>query len=138
MYHQANADSKLATAVILGIQQVLPKTMLYAPPHGELAAAALSAGLSVCHEGFIDRSYLPSGQLVPRSQAGAVIEDIESAIHQTLEIAEHHQVTHQFNGAISLPAETLCIHGDSLVAVQTLTAVRRALEAAGFEIRAKV
>lgn len=137
LYHQANNDRGIAEAVVTAITSTLSNTLLYCPPHGELIEAAKAAKLRVCREGFIDRSYQPDGQLTPRNQVGAVIEDAQLAIHQALEIALHHQVTHLHNGAINMPADTLCVHGDSPVAVQMLTSTRRALEEAGFKIQAK-
>ncbi len=137
LYHQANNDPAIADAVVRGITSTLTNTLLYCPPHGELIKAANNAKLRVCPEGFIDRSYQPDGQLTPRNEQGAVIEDVETAIHQMLEIVLHHQVTHRSNGAINLPAETLCVHGDTPVAVQLLVSARRALEQAGFKIQAK-
>ena len=136
LYHQANNHPDLAKALIIGIQTILPNTLLYAPPHGELSKATASANMGICHEGFIDRGYQADGQLIPRDQIGALIEITETAVHQALEMVQHQQVTHQSNGAITMPVNTLCVHGDSPVAVQTLIAVRRALENIGMQIKA--
>jgi UPF0271 protein len=136
LYNQADRDPGLAAAVAAGVRKILPGRGFYVPPSGALAAAGKAAGLVVRAEGFADRRYLENGWLVPRGECGAVIEDIGSAVAQALEIARDHRVRAISNTLIPLMAKTLCVHGDGLDAVELLTAVRHALEAAGFTIRA--
>ena len=136
LYNQSNVDPTLAQAVVQGIVQILPDTQLYAPPKGELAHAAKAAGLSHCPEGFIDRRYQANGELVPRSELNAVIDDQITAVEQALQIASQQQVRHISGGVIHLPVKTLCVHGDSPQALRILTAVRHVLEEEGYQIKA--
>lgn len=115
LYNQANRDTALAAAVVEGVRKISPKLILYAPPFGALAAAGRAAGLVVRAEGFADRRYRDDGSLVPRSEPGAVISDIDEAVAQAVELAK--------GGVI----ETLCVHGDGPHAVEMLRAIRRAL-----------
>ena len=73
-------------------------------------------------EGFIDRAYRENGQLVPRTESGAVHDSLDLITGQAIALA----------GA----GDTLCIHGDTPGAVQAASATRAALQAAGVEIRA--
>ena len=136
LYNQADRYPALAAAVASGVRTILPGCAFYVPPSGALAAAGKAAGLVVKAEGFVDRRYLENGGLVPRGEPGAVIDELESAVAQALRIAREQNVRASSGALIPLPAETLCIHGDGLEAVELLRAVRQALEAAGFTIRA--
>ena len=136
LYLQADQDPELAAAIAGAAARIVPGCEFYVPPGGALARAGQAAGLIIRPEGFADRRYLPDGRLVPRSQPGAVIEDLETAVAQALRIACKHQVTTTDGGDFPLPAETLCVHGDGHEAVELLRALRQALEAAGFTIRA--
>jgi 5-oxoprolinase (ATP-hydrolysing) subunit A len=135
LYLQANRDAKLAEAVVEGVRKLLPGTAFYVPPGGELAKAGKGAGLRIVPEGFVDRRYGETGDLLPRNEPGAVIEELTTAIAQAKNIALHQQVTSISGNPIPLPAVTLCVHGDGFHATETLRAVRSALETAGVPIR---
>jgi UPF0271 protein len=136
LYLQADGSPLLAAAVAEGVRRVLPGCGFYVPPSGALADAGRAAGLAVQGEGFVDRRYRSDGALVPRGEPGAVIDDIDEAVAQALEIACNHQVRTVAGTLRALTGSTLCVHGDGTDAVALLRAVRNALEAAGFSIRA--
>ena len=123
LYNQADRDPALAAAVVEAVVNVSPDLILYAPPSGNLAAAGREPGLTVCGEGFVDRRYRANGWLVPRSEPGAVISNINEAVAQALDLAR------------SGKFQTLCMHGDGELAVTMLRAVRAAFKAEGFTIR---
>ncbi len=135
LYLQAHRDAALAGAVVAGVKKWLPVCAFYVPPGGELAKAGHHGGLRVIPEGFVDRRYDESGDLLPRSEPGAVIEDQVAASAQATGIALYQRVLSVSGNFIPLPAATLCVHGDGCHAVATLRAVRDALEAAGILIR---
>lgn len=135
LYTQASGSPELAAGVAAGVRRILPGCGFYAPPGGPLAAAGSAAGLSVHGEGFIDRRYLEDGTLVPRDVAGAVIEDLESAVAQAMEIACKQQVSTVANTRFHLHAATLCVHGDGIQALALLQTLRQQLESVGFTIR---
>lgn len=136
LYNQADRDPALAAAVVRGVLRVAPGCVFYAPPAGALADAAKAAGLTVHAEGFADRRYQENGALVPRGETGAVIGDVPTAVAQALEIALRRRVETRGGPWIPLPARTICVHGDGAEAAALLREIRRALEAAGFSIRA--
>lgn len=112
LYNQASRDALLAAAVIEGVMRVSRGLIIYAMPHSELAKAARSAGMTLWAEGFADRRYRDDGSLVPRSEPGAVIEDVGEAVAQALQLAG--------NGIV----QTICVHGDGPDAVDFLRAIR--------------
>jgi UPF0271 protein len=136
LYNQAARDPALAAVVADATARVFPGCAFYVPPAGELAAAGRHAGLRVRPEGFVDRGYASGGGLLPRGETGALIEDPAAAVAQALEIARNRRVRSAEGNFLPLPAETLCVHGDGAAALAILRAVRDALEATGFAIRA--
>jgi UPF0271 protein len=136
LYHQADRSPALAAAVAEGVARIIPGCWFYVPPGGELASAGKKASLRVKTEGFMDRRYAENGALVSRTLPEAVIDDVGAAVLQVLEIVLNHRVRTVGDTWFPMPAETLCVHGDSPRAVEILSAVRQALIASGFAIRA--
>jgi 5-oxoprolinase (ATP-hydrolysing) subunit A len=93
-------------------------------PGSALLARAEAAGLRVVREAFADRAYRPDGTLVPRTEAGAVLDDPAGAADQAVRLARAGGV------------ESVCVHGDSPGAVQLAVAVRAALSDAGLTLAA--
>jgi UPF0271 protein len=101
-----------------------------------LERESLTHGLRVAREAFIDRAYMRDGTLVPRGQEGAVLHDSEIAATRAVLMARDHEVTAIDGTVIRIDADSLCVHGDSRNAIETILLARGALEAAGFSIRA--
>lgn len=107
LYNDAVANRELAKALSdLG----WPLMLLDGSPY-----AAIS-------EGFVDRAYRDDGRLVPRTEPGALITDLSLAADQAVSLAAK--------------VDSLCVHSDTPGAIEILSAARRALEAAGYEISA--
>ena len=136
LYNQSNQDESMAAALVAAIAELQPNTILYCPPHGALINAATEIKLTTCSEGFIDRRYLDNGNLCPRTEQRALIEDIDEAVSQALKIATQQTVTTSNGITIPLSARTLCVHGDSPDAVKLLRLTLSSLEEAGIEIKA--
>lgn len=122
LYHRSLRDPASAAAIVAAVKAWQPSGIVITAPDGELFVAARSAGLTVVTEGYVERGYAPDGQLIPRGSPGDVIEDPVEAASQAVALAR----THRYR--------TLCIHGDSRLAVATATATRAALIDAGFEL----
>jgi len=122
LYNDAVVDAELANTIVRAINEAAPRAALVGLPGSCLAKAAAQNASQFVAEAFIDRAYRPDGQLVPRSEAGAVLTDIDAIISQAVSLAQR--------------ADTLCIHGDTPRAAEAATAVRAALEARGTVIRA--
>jgi UPF0271 protein len=116
LYHRVIEDEEQASAVLDG-SGALP--VLGMP--GALLSGAEAAGRVVFREGFPDRGYRPDGKLVPRGEAGALLEDRAEIAMHAVELAPW--------------VQSLCLHGDSPGAVAHAHAVRRALEADGWALR---
>ncbi len=136
LYNQSNQDEAMAAALVAAIAEVQPNTILYCPPHGSIAKAAAEMNLPICAEGFIDRRYQDDGNLCPRTDPRALIEDVNEAVSQALRISNHETVTTLNGATIPLKARTLCVHGDSHDAMELLRLTRSSLEEAGIQIMA--
>lgn len=122
LYNDAVNDRELADTVAACIVAAAPGAAFVGLPNSEMQHAASRHSLNFVAEGFIDRAYKDNGQLVPRSEPGAVHESLDLVLPQAVSLV----------GKV----DTLCIHGDTPGAVKAATAVRDALEKQGVEIRA--
>jgi UPF0271 protein len=134
LYNQADADPLIANTVTNAIRDMLPQVVIYAPPNGCMMSAAKSADLRFRAEGFIDRRYNADGSLVPRGQAGAVIDDPTAASAQAMEMLLEGKVTSMGGSVVPIKIGTLCVHGDSESVLKILKSTRLALESAGLRV----
>ena len=89
-------------------------------------------GLRVAREGFPDRAYLPDGSLMPRAQAGALIEEPQAVAENAVRLVK--------DGILKdgepIQIDTLCLHGDHPQAVKNARQIRDVLDAEGVKIQA--
>ena len=113
-----------------------PGTSLVLAAGAPAVARVRAAGLDVLQEGFADRAYQPNGELVARQVAGSVYRDPSRAAMQAVGLAVQGTVVTQEGTTLSLPVDTLCIHGDSPHAVSMALAVLHALDGASVAVTA--
>jgi 5-oxoprolinase (ATP-hydrolysing) subunit A len=97
-------------------------------------AAAEANGLSTVSECFADRAYTPDGRLVPRGQAGAVIDDEATVVSRAVEFATKGTTTSLDGTIITVKARSICLHGDTPGAARLARAIRAGLEGEGVAI----
>ena len=136
LYTDAVVDAQLADIIAAVVAEMPGKPVLVGQPGTELEAAAKTHGLRFVAEAFVDRAYRNDGQLVPRSESGAVHSDIAQIQRQAVSLARDGSVRCLDGSTIRVRADTLCIHGDTPGAAEAARAVREALENEGVEIRA--
>ena len=136
LYTDAVVDAQLADIIAAAVAEMPGKPVLVGQPGTELEAAANAHGLGFVAEAFVDRAYRHDGQLVPRSEPGAVHGDIGKIQDQAVSLARDGNVQCLDGSIIPVRADTLCIHGDTPGAAEAARAVREALEKEGVEIRA--
>ncbi len=120
LYNTVVTDERQAAAVVEAVAPYgLP--LLGLPGAASLRIAAAD-GLPTVAEGFADRAYRPDGTLVPRSEPGAVHEDVAVVVAQALHLATE--------------VDSLCVHGDSPGALELAHAVRTGLEDADLTVQA--
>jgi UPF0271 protein len=136
LYNQASRDRALADGIARAVRDFDPSLILFGLSGSELIAAGRAAGLGVAREAFADRGYQRDGSLVPRSQAGALVEDIDEAVERGLRMALEGRVRTPQGEWVSLEIDTLCIHGDNPGALECARRLRAALEGKGLRVTA--
>lgn len=134
LYDRTVHDAEQASAVIAAIQAYDPGLPILGQQGSALLSAAAEAGHPVFHEAFADRAYFPDGTLVPRSADGALLEDPREIAERAVRLAIHGEVEAVDGTVVRLQPHSLCLHGDTPGSVETATAIRKALEAAGVEL----
>lgn len=121
LYNQACRDRTVARSVVVAAAvHQLPVVGL---PNSALAKEAEGL-VSFIPEGFADRRYNPDGSLVPRTDPNAFVHDPAEAVSQVEWLIREKGV------------RTICVHGDNPEAVAFTKAVRAALLARGFTLKA--
>lgn len=131
VHHEAQAAA-LAEAVA-AYDRTLPVLGL---PGSALLRLAAAAGLPTVTEFFADRAYRLDGTLVPRSEPGAVLDDPDEIAARAVRLCTEGTVVATDGTRVSVPAATICLHGDNPQAVEAARRVRAALAAAGVGIAA--
>jgi 5-oxoprolinase (ATP-hydrolysing) subunit A len=121
LYHRVLTDDAQAGAVLAAVR-AFDSSLAVLTMAGVFADRAAASGTRVVMEGFADRAYTADGRLVPRTQAGAVLDDPEEVAQQALRLADSGRI------------ESICLHGDTPHAVDLAVAVRDRLERAGVSI----
>lgn len=134
LYNQAAKDPQLADAIAKAVYACDPALILVGLAGSELIRAGERYGLATRQEVFADRGYQADGCLVPRSQPGALIEDEEQSLAQTLEMVERGHVKSLTGEWASVVAQTVCIHGDGEHALAFARRLRSAFESRGIAI----
>ncbi|MBA2487863.1 MAG: LamB/YcsF family protein [Chloroflexi bacterium] len=135
LYNEAARDLALAMVAARAVGSVSADLVLVGLAGGALLEAGRALGLRVAAEAFADRAYEPDGSLRSRSLPGAVLDPAAAALQAT-SIARDSRVRTSDGTWLSIPADTLCIHGDTPGAAHIARAVRTALLEAGIEVRA--
>jgi 5-oxoprolinase (ATP-hydrolysing) subunit A len=127
LYNVAARDAAVARAIARAVAAVDPALVVIGLAGSQLIAAGQAAGLPVLNEAFADRRYLPSGRLVSRETAGALIVDPADAAEQARVLAAGRAVATLGGGAVRIRADTICLHSDTPGALNIARAVHAAL-----------
>ncbi|MGJ7530071.1 LamB/YcsF family protein [Variovorax sp. GB1P17] len=127
----AAADMAVAKAIVSVVKTIDPALAILAISGTSLEHAAREQALQVFSEVFADRAYLPTGQLVPRSQEGAVLHDAKSAADRLIGFLKTGRMPVLGADPILLKAESICVHGDNAQSVEMARHVQMRLEAEG-------
>lgn len=130
LYNLASQDIAVARAIARAVYDFDRSLILFGLAGSELVKAGKAMGLEVANEGFPDRAYLPDGQLMPRSQEGAVIHQPEIIAANALQLVKEGLIV----DGVKMRIDTLCLHGDNLTALENARAVRQTLERADVKI----
>ncbi|HAH1208949.1 TPA: 5-oxoprolinase subunit PxpA [Escherichia coli] len=136
LYNQAAKEAQLADAIARAVYACDPALILVGLAGSELIRAGKQYGLTTREEVFADRGYQADGSLVPRSQSGALIENEEQALAQTLEMVQHGRVKSITGEWATVAAQTVCLHGDGEHALAFARRLRSAFAEKGIVVAA--
>jgi UPF0271 protein len=125
LYNTTVHDERQAAAVVSAVRTIgavisdTGSLAVLTLPGSALGRLAADAGIPVVTEAFVDRGYRADGTLIPRTEAGAILHDLDEIVARAVAFVK--------DGA----AESLCVHGDTAGAVDMAIAVRSALLNAG-------
>jgi len=134
LYNRAARDEDLARMLSAVIAKFDSSLIVLALADGILQREAHAQGLKVAREAFIDRSYREDGTLVPRGIEGAIIDNPSISAERAVRIAAGNELVTLGGTTLQITADSLCVHGDSRHALETVRAAREKLERAGIAI----
>jgi len=134
LYNRAAKDAELAAAIAEAVLHFDRRLILYGLSGSFLISEAEKVGLRCASEVFADRTYQPDRSLTPRSESNALIIDDGAAVAQALQMIRSGTVTAVNGGAITIKADTLCVHGDGAHSVDFATAIRNSLAENGVRV----
>ncbi|MEJ4043167.1 5-oxoprolinase subunit PxpA [Erwinia sp. SLM-02] len=137
LYNQAARDAQLAEVIAMAVKAVNPALMIVGLAGSESIRAARAAGLATREEVFADRGYQADGSLVPRGQPGALIDNAEQAIRQTLDMVQRGEVQSRGGEWVPVRAETVCLHGDGPHAIGFARQIRQAFRAHQIDVTSR-
>jgi len=135
----AAADNGTVAGAVAEAVAAVDASLLYvtlAGPKGELMTeVAEKVGVRAMYEAFPDRNYAPDGILVSRRRADATITDPEEVARRALMVAAEGRIRAVDGSYINLKADTICVHGDNVHALENVRMIRKLLESEGITIR---
>ena len=134
LYNRIVRDEVQAAAVVAAVTTYDASLPVLGLPGSAWLRLAAAAGLGTVREAFADRGYTSEGTLVPRSEPGALVTDIDDVARRVVQLATKGTIHSVVGTEVSVAAQSICVHGDSPGAVAMATAVRLALHDAGVTI----
>lgn len=129
LYNDAERAQMVAEAIVCAVRDLDQSLVVVGLAGGKLVQTARRYELHAADEAFADRGYMSDGTLVPRSEPGALIEDVTEVVSRAEEMATNRRVRARDGAWIPIHADTLCLHGDGPSAVDFAARIQSALSA---------
>jgi UPF0271 protein len=127
LHNVACADEAVATTIVHAVNKLDTHLPLLVPPYSCLAKVAEERGHPVLYEVFADRTYMEDGQLVPRSQPGAVLHEAKDCVDHVMQMLNAQAIVTLQGSHLPCRIDSICVHGDGPQAIETAIALREAL-----------
>lgn len=131
LYNDMMAQDHVRQAVMEGIaayHRPLVLMLQGTPNYQQHQEKAEKHGIKLWFEAFADRCYDDDGRLLARTKAGAV-HTREKMLAQVKQLANEGTITTISGHTLSMPIDTLCVHGDNMEGVQAIQEIRGLLHA---------
>jgi UPF0271 protein len=136
LYNMSARNEELANAIARAVKDFDQTLVLFGLSGSCSISEAKEVGLATASEVFADRAYQDDGRLVPRSKAGAMIENETMAVAQVIQMIKEGKVTTGSGKLIDVVADTVCIHGDGPHAVKLAKSINAQLKQNKIDIKA--
>ena len=130
LYNDMMADMAILESVMQAVSSYAKpvKLMLLATSEQTThLAMAEKYNLPLLFEAFADRLYTNSGHLTPRSEPNAV-HDKPALLAQVKQLLTEGSVTTGSGDALSLRADTLCVHGDNEASIALVQKIKQLIK----------
>lgn len=134
LYNMAGKDYALSKAVCEGIAEIDSSLILLGLSSSQMLKAAADTGLRCAKEVFADRAYEEDGSLVARTKDAAMIVNEDEAITRVIGMVKYGKVKALTGKEIEIQADSVCVHGDGVKALEFVKKIRAALISEGVKI----
>lgn len=130
LYNMAAVDIELAKVIAQAVKDFDGSLIYYGLSGSVMITEANKLGLQTFNEVFADRTYQDDGTLTQRSKPNALLTNIADVQQQVLKFVKENKVTTVTGKDIFIQADTICVHGDGIHAVDFAKAVYKQLHEA--------
>ena len=134
LYNMAVANGDMARAICEAVLEIDRSLILLVLAGSPYARVAEQMGVRMAREAFADRAVNADGTLVPRSQPGAVIRDIDAVAERVVRIAIDGTAEAITGETVPMEADTICLHGDTPGAVTLASEIKARLQREGVQL----
>lgn len=134
LYNMAGKDYALSKAVCEGIAEIDSSLILLGLSGSQMLKAAADTGLRCAKEVFADRAYEEDGSLVARTKDAAMIVNEDEAITRVIGMVKYGKAKALTGKEIEIQADSVCVHGDGVKALEFVKKIRAALISEGVKI----
>lgn len=135
LYNTIATNLNQAQAVIDALLAYDASLALVALAGSPLIEFARQQGVNVVSEAFADRAYHRDGGLVSRRQDGAVLHDADQIAQRVLDMIQKGGVMSIEGVFTPIQADTVCLHGDTLGAVEIAKVIKQTLTQHQIQVR---
>lgn len=135
LYNMASRDYELASVICQAVCRAGREVPIMALSGSAMIEAAWKTGIPFISEVFADRAYMSDGTLVPRSRPDGMIHDVQTAARRVARMVLEGKVETVDGSDISIQADSVCVHGDNVHALEFIKGIREVLKEEGIEIK---
>jgi len=129
LYHDMIKNAEVRSAIFSAVAKYPTSRMVMiqaTPKIKSNQTEAAAVGLCLWAEAFADRRYNNAGRLLPRQEAGAVL-DRSQMLAQVQQLVTKGSVITDAGNILAVSADTLCVHGDYAEGVEGIREIRKLL-----------
>ncbi len=134
LYNIAAQNEELGRAVAEAVREFDRDLILVGLAGSKLLKVAQKMRLKVASEVFADRAYNSDGSLVSRRLPHALITDQKAAVSRVIQMVMEGRVISVDGEPVEVKVDTICLHGDSLQALQLARTLRERMKEAGISV----